>query len=46
MSILDSNECLEENPCDANADCIDNIGSYECQCKIGYSGNGSSCLSK
>lgn len=31
--------------CDENADCVDNVGSYECVCRTGYTGNGlSSCI--
>ena len=37
------NEC-NESPCDANAQCADNIGSYTCICSIGYSGDGHSCV--
>ena len=43
----DINEC--ETPgdfCDINADCINMAGSYDCVCKAGYSGDGSSCQSK
>jgi len=39
---LDINECLENDPipCDLNADCTDLDGSYVCECKDGFSGNG------
>ena len=42
---LDINEC-SSNPCQLNATCTDNEGSFVCQCNVGYSGNGSSCSSK
>ena len=29
--------------CDANADCINNEGSYTCSCRPGFSGDGRSC---
>ncbi|RDD36432.1 Fibrillin-1, partial [Trichoplax sp. H2] len=39
----DINECLENNPCSQNANCTNAPGSYACQCKIGYTGNGKIC---
>ena len=43
---LDINECLS-NPCHLNASCIDNEGSFHCQCNDGFSGDGiSSCASR
>ena len=38
----DINECLGD-PCDENAKCSNNLGSFECKCNSGYSGNGFSC---
>ena len=29
-----------------NATCIDTIGSFECVCKAGYDGNGTTCFGK
>lgn len=29
--------------CDENADCKNTIGSYKCQCKTGFQGNGIIC---
>ena len=42
---LDIDECLEYDPfpCDPNADCTDLDGSYLCECRDGYSGNGEIC---
>ena len=41
---LDVDECSEESdPCDENADCINNDGSYSCTCKQGFTGDGVSC---
>ena len=45
-SFLDVNECLEANSCDVNATCINKIGTYDCQCNVGFSGNGFNCSSK
>ena len=40
----DGNECITgEHNCDANADCNNTEGSFECTCKPGYSGNGVDC---
>ncbi len=42
---IDVNECsLDTNSCDSNADCNNTVGSYSCQCRSGYAGNGKSCL--
>ena len=41
----DVNECITGvNNCDANADCNNTEGSFECTCKPGYSGNGVYCI--
>ena len=31
--------------CDANAECSDTIGNYECICRPGYDGDGFNCTS-
>lgn len=42
--ITDIIECTnEDNPCHANASCIDIPGAYECMCFQGFSGNGTYC---
>ena len=48
MTILsittDVDECsAESSPCDKNADCTNNVGSYTCACKQGFFGDGASC---
>lgn len=43
---IDINECKLNSTisnCDENADCINTMGSYECQCKSGFQGNGIIC---
>jgi hypothetical protein len=42
---LDHNECSSK-PCHHNATCTDNEGSFDCECNVGYSGNGFNCSSK
>jgi hypothetical protein len=45
--ILDINECSKGlYDCNKNADCINTVGSYLCDCKPGYLGNGISCSGK
>lgn len=43
-ALLDLNECeLSLDDCDRNALCEDIVGSYNCTCNFGYSGNGTLC---
>ena len=42
----DIDECAGSNNCSSNANCIDNIGSYDCTCSAGYVGDGYSCDGK
>ena len=37
--LLDINEC-DLNVCHEDANCTNTIGSFECQCRPGYSGDG------
>ena len=39
---LDINECYK-NPCDTNAKCTNNPGSFICACNPGYTGSGLTC---
>ena len=40
----DIDECQSvPSVCHSDADCTDIDGSYECTCRIGYSGNGTLC---
>ena len=43
--LLDIDECkvYRNDICDTNAKCINTQGSFECQCKTGYQGNGFIC---
>ena len=41
---VDVDECSSSNGnCSAQATCINNLGSYECTCNVGYIGNGYQC---
>lgn len=41
---LDVNECQDgTSTCHANANCSNTVGSYNCSCLPGYSGNGFIC---
>ena len=45
--MADIDECSsEEHPCDYNANCTNNDGSFSCTCRIGYTGNGFTCEGK
>ena len=41
----DIDECssAEGHMCDSNADCTNTLGSYDCVCDAGFSGDGYSC---
>ena len=42
--MVDFDECeFHLYSCDINADCKNTIGSYECECRSGYRGNGIIC---
>ena len=42
--VADLDECeFRRYSCDINAECKNTIGSYECQCRDGYHGNGRIC---
>ena len=32
---IDVDECAIESPCQDDATCVNNVGSYECQCNTG-----------
>ena len=41
---IDIDECaINADNCDAHAACSNNVGSFSCQCRFGYSGNGTTC---
>ena len=45
MTCVDVNECTADmHQCDAQALCMNLIGSYDCQCSDGYDGDGFSCV--
>lgn len=41
----DRNECTEA-PCHTNASCINTVGSFYCDCKPGFLGDGLECEGK
>ena len=43
--LADIDECKDstQNNCSSNANCTDRIGSYDCICSVGYTGDGYSC---
>ena len=43
MYISDIDECVEQSPCDENAQCANTIGTFTCACNEGYSGDGMTC---
>ena len=42
---VDINECTK-SPCDGNATCLNNVGSHQCVCNAGFTGNGTYCEGK
>lgn len=46
LSLLsDIDECIASaGVCDVNANCQNSLGSYLCSCKVGYSGDGKTCI--
>ena len=43
---IDVNECDEgTDECHSNATCSNTVGSYDCTCVLGYSGDGFNCTS-
>lgn len=43
FSNLDVNECQQRHSCSKEAWCFNKIGSYQCVCKKGYTGDGKNC---
>ena len=42
--LADVDECIAaKHTCDANANCVNTHGSYNCSCKSGYTGDGFNC---
>ena len=41
---LDIDECsINTDDCDPDATCTDNPGGYDCNCNLGYAGDGFTC---
>ena len=44
LKFPDINECTEDlDNCHQDADCFNTVGSFYCDCKDGFNGNGTSC---
>ena len=43
LFFIDIDECSLNLPCDSNAICTDTVGSFTCQCRLGFTGNGTNC---
>jgi len=42
--MLDVDECTNKtHNCHSHATCTNTVGSFTCKCKVGFTGNGSSC---
>ena len=42
--MADRDECVDGGAtCDANAECRNTLGSFQCSCRAGYTGNGETC---
>ena len=47
IQTLDTDECtVGTYPCDPNASCKNTKGSFECNCKDGFTGDGKRCRGK
>ena len=47
MLFVDLNECtMNTHNCNANNYCNNTLGSFTCTCKLGFSGNGTSCTGR
>ena len=45
--LTDIDECLLGNfICEANTDCVNTVGGYDCACSPGYTGFRNNCMSK
>ena len=47
LIVADLDECNTHTyTCDVNADCVNTVGSYSCNCRAGYTGSGQTCNGK
>ena len=46
FAITDINECDDSASCHSDARCENTIGSFNCTCKEGFTGNGMECQGK
>ena len=42
----DIDECLQQDSCDQFATCENAVGSFNCTCEVGFTGDGVVCSSK
>ena len=44
-SCVDVNECdlVSDGPCDENAECVNEVGGFDCGCEDGFTGSGLTC---
>lgn len=42
----DIDECVTLNLCYVNVNCQNQLGIFECICKVGYKGDGYNCICK
>ena len=45
LPLADVDECIPSgaNNCSSNAECVNKPGSFDCNCRPGYTGNGVNC---
>ena len=43
FSLTDIDECERDHNCDVNSHCKNTVGSFDCRCIDGFTGNGTNC---
>lgn len=46
LSVVSPTQTCRDDPCEANAECIEERDGYRCDCKPGYEKRGSTCVGK
>ena len=45
LTLSDDDECFDgSNDCDTHAQCTNIPGGFNCECRIGFSGDGETCI--